>query len=302
MQTTFATGAIMNKFDGVIEFIAVVESKGFSAAAKRLGLSTSQVSRRVASLESRLGVPLIIRSTRKVSLTKEGTIYYSQGSKLINGFDRMNDQICTNKVEIDGLLRVAAGGPFDESIVIPALFDFIKLHPKLRLNVDYSPNSINLAKEGFDFAIRYGQLNDRNLVGREILNHQYTLVASMEYLEKSGEPNKPSDIHFHDCIVSTNNQWSFIENDKPMHVSVKGKIRLNNLKSIINACKAGLGIAYLPKSFLDEYIRSGELVSLLENYCTMEKGTWLVYPSKKHLSLKARLAIDFLHSRFIDGI
>jgi DNA-binding transcriptional LysR family regulator len=288
----------MSLFEGIPEFIAVAETQGFTAAARKLNVSTSHVSRRVADLESRLGLALVARTTRQVRLTNAGVIYYERCVDLVNGIDQANEIVTAGQIELTGVLRVTAAGEFAEKAVVPALLEFITQHPSLSLELDYNSRIVNFVEESFDFAVRFGALPDSNLIARKLADHNYVAAASPVYLEKNGTPQHPQDISDHSCIVTTYNRWPFVEDDKIIEVNVNGRIKANSVRTVINACKAGLGIAYMPKTSFGDAFEKGELQMILDGYWRNRGATWIVYANRKYLPARARLAIDFLMQRF----
>ncbi len=293
----------MSVFDGIPEFVAVAETQGFTAAGRRLGVSTSQISRRVADLESRLGLELVARTTRQVKLTEAGELYYQHCSELLNGIDQANEQVTAGQIELKGLLRVTAAGEFAESTVIPALMDFIAKHPKLDIEIDHSTRMVNFVEENFDFAVRFGSLPDSNLIARKLSDHDYVAAASPDYLEKHGRPKTPYELSGHSCIVTTYNRWPFLVANKQVTISVNGRVKANSVRTILTACNAGMGIAYMPKTSFGDAFRSKQLETVLDGYWQNRGATWIVYANRKYLPARARLAIDFLVSRFQnDGI
>ena len=290
----------MDSFDGIIEFVAVAESRGFSAAAKQLGCSTSHVSRQVARLEKRLGCSLLARSTRSVSLTDNGMAYYQQSKELVVGLQQANEQITLQQFHLSGTLRVSAAGGFAEHFVAPALMAFGREHPSLSIDFDVNSNVVNFVEQGIDFAIRYGDLNDSNLIARQLVKRPMMAAASPDYLEQYGTPNNPKQLKSHSCIISNNDHWLFINNGAYENIKVSGRWRSNNSNIVVNACERGLGIAYMPKSTFDRSLSSGRLVPVLEPFWSNGASSWIVYPNRQFLPLRARLAIDYLLDHFSD--
>jgi DNA-binding transcriptional LysR family regulator len=290
----------MDSFEGIIEFVAVAESRGFSAAAKQLGCSTSHVSRQVARLEKRLGCSLLARSTRSVSLTDNGMAYYQQSKELVVGLQQANEQITLQQFHLSGTLRVSAAGGFAEHFVAPALMAFGREHPSLSIDFDVNSNVVNFVEQGIDFAIRYGDLNDSNLIARQLVKRPMMAAASPDYLEQYGTPNNPKQLKSHSCIISNNDHWLFINNGAYENIKVSGRWRSNNSNIVVNACERGLGIAYMPKSTFDRSLSSGRLVPVLEPFWSNGASSWIVYPNRQFLPLRARLAIDYLLDHFSD--
>ena len=288
----------MDSFEGIIEFVAVAQSNGFSAAARHLGCSTSHVSRQVARLEKRLGCALLARSTRLVTLTENGTAYYQQAKVLVAGLQQANEQVTQQQVDLSGTLKVSAAGGFAEHFVAPALMEFVSQHPALTVDLDLNSRLVNLLEDGIDFAIRYGELNDSNLVARKLSNRPMMAVASESYLQQHGTPKHPVHLKGHSCIVSNKDSWEFNVDGNKEVVKVKGRWRSNNANVVFDACKKGLGVAYMPKSTFTGAVESEQLVPILEPFWGQGTSSWIVYHNKQFMPLRVRLAIDFLVQHF----
>jgi len=287
-------------FDGITEFIAVAESGGFSSAARRLGVSTSHVSRRVASLEAALGSALLARTTRQVRLTDAGEIYYRRCSELLHGLQEANELVSSEQVSLSGTLRVSAAGEFAERYVAPALLLFAQQHPGLSVDMDFNSRQVNFVEEGIDFSIRYGRLDDSGLVARKLVDRSLVAVASPEYLAQHGCPEHPQALSGHQCIIANNDQWLFVDEGEPLAVRVRGRWRSNSSRSLVQACQAGLGVAYMPASSLGSALRDGSLVQILEPFASRNISTWIVYANRQYLPARARLAVTFLLEHFKD--
>ena len=290
----------MDNFEGIIEFVAVAESHGFSAAAKQMACSTSHVSRQVSRLEARLGSALLARTTRSVSLTEAGQIYYRQCRDLVDGLQQANEQINAQQVQLNGTLRVSAAGPFAEQQVVPALIAFAKGHPELTVDIDFNSHKVNFVEDGIDFAIRYGKLDDSGLIARKLLPRPLMAVASKNYLARHGTPTHPSQLKNHSCIVSNNNHWQFNDAGTALYVKVHGRWKSNNASAVLKACELDLGIAYAPKINFSPAVNAGRLRPILEPYWSQGAGSWIVYQNRRFLPMRARLAIDYLLQHFKD--
>ncbi|UJF17721.1 LysR family transcriptional regulator [Vibrio sp. SS-MA-C1-2] len=289
----------MDSFEGINEFVTVAESLGFSAAAKQLGCSTSHVSRQVTRLEERLGIALLARSTRMVSLTEPGQAYYQQCKELVIGLQQANEQLTTQQMQLSGTLRVSMAGTFSENQVAPALMEFAKQHPNLTVDINFNTNMVNFIEDGFDFAIRYGKLSDSGLIARKLVNRPMAAVASQHYIDKHGLPTHPEELKNHSCIIANKDVWLFEKDGKPLNSEkIQGRWKSNNANTVLRACIEGLGIAYLPKSSFNDAISSGRVVPILEPYWGSGNGSWIVYQNQHFLPLRARLAIDFLLDHF----
>ncbi|TNE96826.1 MAG: LysR family transcriptional regulator [Gammaproteobacteria bacterium] len=288
----------MDSFEGIIEFVAVAECQGFTAAARQLDISASHVSRQVSRLEDRLGAALFARSTRSVNLTDAGQLYYQQCKELVTGLQQANEQVATEQVTLNGTLRISAAGAFAEQFVAPALIEFAGNHPELSIEMDFDTRMTNFIEDGIDFAIRYGQLADSGLVARKLLDRPLMAAASPEYLEQHGIPNHPDHLKHHSCLVTNNNSWQFEMDGKPYNIRISGRWRSNNAHAIAEACKQGLGIAYMPKSSFLDALEKGDVVPVLQPYWSRHASSWIVYQNRRFLPLRARLAINHLLSHF----
>jgi len=290
----------MDSFEGIIEFVAVAESQGFSAAAKQLGVSTSHVSRQVSRLEERLGSALLARTTRLVSLTESGQLYYQQCKELVNGLQQANEQVSLEQLQLSGTLRVSAAGAFAEQFVAPVLMAFAKLHPELTIDMDFNSRMVNFVEDGIDFSIRYGQLQDSGLVARKLLDRPMMAAASPRYLNEHGSPTHPKELKQHSCLISNNEHWRFNDAGKELSYKVHGRWRSNNAHAVVTACEQSLGIAYMPKSSFLKSTEQGILTPVLQNYWSSGASSWIVYKNRRFLPLRARLAIDYLLEHFKD--
>lgn len=288
----------MENFDGIIEFVSVAQSQGFSSAAKQLGCSTSHVSRQVSKLEKRLGCALFARTTRLVNLTPQGLNYYHQCRDLVTGLQQANEQISSQQLKLEGTLRVSAAGTFAEQQVAPALMEFALLHPELSIEVDFNTKKVNFIEDGVDFAIRYGKLEDSGLVARKLLAHPMMAVASKSYLEKFGMPNSPADLKSHSCIISNNDHWLFEHQGQQDNIKVSGRWKSNNAHAVVNACEQGLGIAYMPQHNFLTSVELNKLTPILAPFWRKDSNSWVVYQNRRFLPMRARMAIDHLLEYF----
>lgn len=290
----------MDSFDGIPEFVTVADCQGFSAAARQLGVSTSHVSRQVARLEARLGAALFARTTRLVSLTGAGERYYQHCKELMSGLQQANEQISAEQVTLNGTLRVSAAGAFAEQYVAPALLDFASNHPELTIDMDFNSRMVNFVDDGIDFAIRYGRLQDSGLVARKLLDRPMMAAASDDYLSRHGTPTHPDQLRHHSCLVTNNDLWRFERDGQRFELRVRGRWRSNNANAIVQACKQGLGIAYMPKSSFLGNVENGNLMPVLKPYWSRGGSSWIVYHNRRFQPLRARLAIDHLLDYFRD--
>lgn len=291
---------VMENFEGIIEFVTVAESEGFSAAARQLGCSTSHVSRQIAKLEKRLGCALFARTTRLVSLTSTGQNYYHQCRELVTGLQLANEQINTQQLQVMGTLRVSAAGTFAEQFVAPVLMEFAELHSELSIEMDFNSRMVNFVEDGIDFAIRYGKLADSGLVARKLLDRPMMAAASNDYLRRYGIPKQPNELSKHSCIIANDDHWLFEDENGVDNVKVHGRWRSNNAHAVVKACESGLGIAYMPRINFLESIALGTLTPVLQSYWSKGSSSWIVYQNRRFLPIRARLAIDHLIRHFAE--
>jgi DNA-binding transcriptional LysR family regulator len=278
----------------------VVETGGFTKAAKRLGVSASHVSRQVRRLEDRLGVKLLARSTRVVRLTEAGSAYHARVSDLADGIEEANQAAAGEHAELAGRIRVSAAGVFAEQRVAPLLAEFAGRHPRISVEMDFTTRFVDLVGQGFDFAIRYGVLTDSAIIARKLTSRTMVCVASPAYLERRGVPAHPNELRRHACLITNRDRWLFTEPEDgaSIEVRVSGPWRANNGHALNAAAVAGLGIAYAPALNVQTGLDDGALVRVLEGYEDCSRTSWLVYPERRHMPLRVRRAIDFVMHAF----
>lgn len=288
----------MSIWDGIPEFVAVVDTGSFSAAAKRLNKSTSFVSRRVDSLEERLGIRLLARSTRKVRMTDAGAEYYRRCTELTAGLIEANQMVVGETLEVAGRIRITAAGAFAERYVAPALAEFAVQHPKVSIEIDFTSRNINLIDEGFDFAVRYGVMEDSSLVAHKLIGRTMVACASPDYLNRRGVPVDPKELRDYDCLRSNRDRWRFHFPEGSRDIRISGPWVSNNGPALEAAAIAGLGIVYLPRVNVENGLNTGQLLPILEDFWESDLSTWIVYPSQRNLPLRVKQVINFLMDRF----
>ena len=283
-------------WEGLQEFLTVVETGGFTAASRRLGVSASHVSRQVARLEDRIGIKLLARTTRVVRLTEAGADYHARVADLAAGVEEANQAAAGAQAELAGRIRVSAGGAFAEEHVAPALAAFARDHPRITIELDFGARNVDLVDEGFDFAIRYGVLAESRLIARRLAGRQMVCAASPGYLAASGTPAHPSELRRHSCLRLGSDRWHFTDpqTGDPIVVRIGGRWSANSGKAVRAAAVAGLGITYIASLNVRDALDSGALVPLLEGYEDRTRSSWIVYPERRHMPLRVRRAIDHL--------
>jgi DNA-binding transcriptional LysR family regulator len=284
----------MNRWEGLDEFVAVAECGQFTAAAERLGLSSSQVSRQIARLEERLQTRLFYRSTRRVALTEAGQTFLQHCQRLQDAREEALRAVGDLGSEPKGLLRMTCAVAYGERFIVPLVTDFMSRHPQLRVDIELSNRTLDLLHEGLDLAIRLGRLQDSRLVATRLAPRQMYLCAAPDYLQRYGRPHSLSELSRHNCLVGSSEVWNFQLDGRESAQRVQGNWRCNSGQAVLDAALRGLGLCQLPDYYVLEHLRSGALVSLLDSHQPPNTAVWALYPQQRHLSPKVRQLVDFL--------
>jgi DNA-binding transcriptional LysR family regulator len=277
-------------------FVEVADAGGLSAAALRLGISKSIVSRRLIRLESELGVQLVARSTRGASLTEAGVTFREHAARASAEIE-MAVETFLQENEVRGRLRVAvplSSGPIHFA---PVLAEMARRHPQLQIDAAYSDRFIDLIAEGFDCAIRVGVLRDSNLIAKRVGLIYGKLVASPNYIALHGSPETPDELVTHQALIG-NETWRFMDGEKTVTVQPQGRFKADNSKALASAAIAGLGIAYLPDCVIYEHLASGALVPIMTRYPLPAGSVHVVRPNSPHPARKVRILSEFLIESF----
>jgi len=296
----------VDRFSAVRAFAKVVELGSFARAAERLSLSTSAVSRQVSELEAHLEVRLLNRTTRRLSLTEAGQVYYERCVQVLADLDEAEASVRNAALVPRGVLRLTSGVTFGERYVAPAIAEFAARHPQLTFDVDLSDRTVDLVEEGFDLAIRIGPAKQQALVARRLGWTRPLCCASPSYVQRHGAPATPDDLAKHECLaytyVAVPNAWSFETTDGQRHtVRVPVRHRANSGRLLVGMAVAGIGILMEPDFIVAAEVRSGQLVPLLRDFAPPRSPIAAVYPSRRHLSAKVRVFVDFLAARYADS-
>jgi len=281
-------------------FVRVVEDGGFTAAAKRLHLSPSAVSKVISRLEDRLGTRLLNRTTRRLGLTEAGRAFYDRSARILGDIDEAEQAIHRLKGVPAGLLRVNCAVAFATAQLVPLMPVFMERHPLVSLELEVTDRVVDLVDEGFDCAIRIGARFESSLVSRLLAEDRRIICAAPSYLQRHGVPETPADLAAHVCIARTASQahlndWPFDGPDGPYTIRASGPVEVNNGEVAYHMTMAGLGIARLAEFLLGPEVRAGRLVSLLADQHREEPlPIHVVYPHRQHLSPKVRAFVDFL--------
>lgn len=292
----------MNKPSAMAIFVEVVREEGFTAAARKLNMSKSHVSKQIDRLEEHLGVRLLDRTTRNVSPTELGGIYFDHCLRILADIDEAERAVTDLQASPSGLLRLSAPLTFGMQYLNEAVLDFLEQWPDLDVDIHYSDARVDLIEDGFDLAVRIGALEDSNLFARRLAPIQLGLVASPAYLERFGQPEHPRELRQHSCLLyryqATGTSWRLQGPDGETIVRVEGRIAANNGQALVDAARRGLGIALAPDFIAFEAIHTGELEFVLPDWSAGHLDLWAVYPHRRYLSQKVRIFIDFLVERY----
>jgi len=284
------------KWQGINEFVAVAETQSFSLAAKKLAISTAQVSRQITALEKRLQVKLFYRTTRKVSLTQEAQLFYQHCRQLLDGLDSAEQALTNLQNSPQGRIKLTAPPTYGEQKILPLINDFSLLYQEIEVVTELTNSNLDLIEGGFDMAIRVGQLADSSLIAKKISQRTSYVCASENYLQQHGEPQSLADLKMHNCLLGTRDYWHFSDQGKVKQLKVKGNLRCNSGLGLLDAALKGIGIVQLSDYCLQPYIDSGQLMTILDQFREPAEGIWAVYPQNRYLSPKIRLLIDYLEA------
>ncbi|MDO6640909.1 LysR substrate-binding domain-containing protein [Shewanella sp. 5_MG-2023] len=284
----------MLPWEGVYEFVAVAETDSFTAAGKRLAISTAQVSRQISQIENRLSTKLFYRTTRKVSLTEEGHIFYRHCRQVIDGLEEAERAISSLQNKPQGLIKLTAPVTYGESFVMPIVTDYMQQHPDVEVICELTNRQLDLVEGGYDLAIRLGRLPDSSMMAKRLTSREQFVCAAPDYINRFGAPYSLSELTQHNCLVGSQPHWHFNEQGQARSIKVQGNLQCSSGISLLNAAIKGLGIVQLPGYYVADAISEGKLSVILESYKQQQEGIWALYPHNRHLSPKVRLLVDKL--------
>lgn len=286
----------------LILFVTIVEKKSFTAAAKEFGMTKSIVSKHFSRLEKSLGVQLLRRSTRKLSLTEAGQTIYERCAHIKADLEEAEQAALNTHQSPRGTLRVGSTFSFGHLHLVPAIADFMQAYPDIKIELLLGGHYDNLIEHGLDLSVRVGKLPDSNLISRCLTVRYMRVCASPDYLTKHGTPETPEDLQHHNCLLylnsPTGDEWHLEGKRGKSRIKIKSNFASDNSQSLEAAAVAGIGIVLLPGYMMTKHIQKGKLINLLEGYCPANIGIHAVYPATRHLASKVRVFIDFLVKRF----
>ncbi|KPB71633.1 LysR substrate-binding domain-containing protein [Pseudomonas cannabina] len=290
----------MESLGSIALFVLVAETRSFTQAGKRLGISSSGVGKSIGRLEENLGARLFHRSTRSIALTLEGSLFLERCRRILAELEAAEMELSNARDLPRGRLRVSV--PLVSGLVMPVIIEFMRAFPDIELDIDFSDRMVDIIEEGFDVVLRTGDLSDSRLLSKRMGGFQLRIVGAPDYFERRGMPAFPADLVQHACLhhkfpsSGKFELWPLRREDGADDLDLPQTMICNTTEILVDVARAGLGIACLPDFMIASAIKRGELVSILDDY-TVHTGSFrLLWPSSKHLSVRLRVFIDFLHS------
>ncbi len=289
----------MDRLKQIESFVAVVAKGSLTAVAAAEGVAPAVIGRRIDALEERLGVKLLRRTTRRITLTHEGSAYLEDCQRILTDLANAEASVSAGGVKASGHLRVTAPGGFGRRHVAPLVPGFIAQHPEVSISLNLSDRVVDVVNEGYDCAIRVGDMADSNLVSLRLADNRRQCVAAPEYLAKAGRPRTPTDLARHQCLTlsseaSQTRGWAFRIDGELTHVRPQGRLDCSDGQVLHRWCLAGLGIAWRSTWEVEREIAEGQLEEVLAGFAAPDNGIFAVFPQRKHMPLRVRLWIDYV--------
>ncbi|WP_343634952.1 LysR family transcriptional regulator [Roseateles sp.] len=289
----------MDRLKQIESFVLVATKGSLTAAAQAEGVAPAVMGRRLDALEARLGVKLVLRTTRKLTLTHEGTAFLEDCQRLLADFASAEASVSAGGIQASGHLRITAPAGFGRRHVAPLVPAFLARHPEVSLSLNLSDRVVDIVNEGFDCAVRVGDLSDSSLISMRLADNRRLCVAAPSYLKRAGTPRHPSELLRHECLTlssdaSQTRGWAFRIDGQVQHLRPTGRLDCSDGQVLHDWCRQGLGLAWRSTWEVAGAIRAGELVSVLDEFAAPPNGIFAMLPQRKHLPLRVRLWIDFL--------
>ncbi len=293
----------MDRLKQIESFVAVATKGSLTASALAEGVAPAVIGRRIDGLEERLGVKLLLRTTRRITLTHEGSAYLEDCQRLLADLASAEASVSAGGVKASGHLRVTAPAGFGRRHVAPLVPGFIAAHPDVSLSLNLSDRVVDIVNEGYDCAVRVGEMPDSNLVSVRLADNRRLCVAAPGYLARAGTPASPADLARHACLTlssdaSQTRGWAFMADGELTHMRPSGRLDCSDGQVLHKWCLQGLGIAWRSTWEVEGDIASGRLLEVLQDHAAPPNGVYAVFAQRKHLPLRVRLWIDFIKQRF----
>jgi len=289
----------MDRLKQIESFVAVATKGSLTAAANAEGVAPAVIGRRIDALESRLGVKLLVRTTRKITLTHEGSAFLEDCQRLLSDLANAEASVSAGGVKASGYLKITAPAGFGRRHVAPLVPRFMALHPDVNVSLNLSDRVVDIINEGYDCAVRVGDLPDSSLVSVRLADNRRLCVATPTYLKRAGTPKHPNELARHECLTlssdaSQTRGWAFLVDGVVTHLRPSGRIDCSDGQVLHDWCTQGLGLAWRSTWEVEQEIAKGQLVSVLDDFAAPPNGIYALFPHAKHLPLRVRLWIDFL--------
>ncbi|HEY0855612.1 MAG TPA: LysR family transcriptional regulator [Albitalea sp.] len=296
----------MDRLKQIESFVAVAQKGSLTAAAHAEGVAPAVIGRRIDALEQRLGVKLLLRTTRRISLTHEGSAFLEDCQRLLADLANAEASVSAGGVKASGHLRITAPAGFGRRHVAPLVPRFLAQHPDVSLSLNLSDRIVDIVNEGVDCAVRVGELPDSSLVSVRLAENRRLCVAAPAYLQRAGTPQHPGELSRHECLTlssdaSQTRGWAFTIDGTVTHLRPGGRLDCGDGQVLHDWCLAGMGIAWRSTWEVAHEVAAGQLVSLLDEFAAPPNGIYAVFPHAKHLPLRVRLWIDFLKHSYGDA-
>jgi DNA-binding transcriptional LysR family regulator len=293
----------VDRFTAIKVFCAVVEHNGFAAAARHLRLSPAAVSKNIAELEAHLGARLLTRTTRRMSLSEAGSLYYAQASAILEQLDAADESVAGSTDAARGVLRVSAPMSFGLRVLAPLLPEFLDRHPDVTLDVELSDQAVDLIAGRFDLAIRgSGALPDSTLIAKRLLTLDRILCGAPSYLDRHGTPGHPDDLIGHYGLAytlsGTGDTWTLIRGGVTTDAAFKPRLRVNNSLALRDAAMAGMGLALIPRLYVDDALADGRLIHILPDWKAGAQAIHAIYPAGRFHIGRLRLFLAFVSEKW----
>ena len=297
----------MDKLKQIESFAAVATKGSLTAAANAEGVAPAVIGRRIDALEERLGVKLLVRTTRRITLTHEGSAFLDDCQRIIADLTNAEASVSAGGVKASGYLRITAPAGFGRRHVAPMVPKFLAQHPEVHVSLNLSDRVVDIVNEGFDCAVRVGDLPDSSLVSVRLADNRRLCVATPAYLKRAGTPTSPAELQRHQCLTlssdaSQTRGWAFSADGAVTHLRPNGRLDCSDGQVLHDWCVQGLGVAWRSTWEVDDDIAAGRLVSLLDEFAAPPNGIYALFPHAKHLPLRVRLWIDFLKHSWGDPL
>jgi DNA-binding transcriptional LysR family regulator len=293
----------MDRLKQIESFVSAATKGSLTAAAHAEGVAPAVIGRRIDALEQRLGVKLLLRTTRRISLTNEGSAFLEDCQRLLADWANAEASVSAGGVKASGHLRLTAPAGFGRRHVAPLVPKFIALHPDVSVSLNLADRVVDIVNEGFDCAVRVGDLPDSSLISVRLADNRRLCVATPAYLKRAGIPKHPNDLLRHECLTlssdaSQTRGWAFVVDGQLTHLRPRGRLDCTDGQVLHDWCVAGLGIAWRSTWEVEREIAEGRLQTVLDEFTAPPNGIYAVFPSAKHLPLRVRLWIDFLKQSY----